>query len=86
MRLKTTISVFLVLAACSLLYGDTLRLVNGASLQGTFLGANTREVRFMGPDGAPKVHSIYSIAGVAFGTAAPDLRLVSALLCFGVFV
>ena len=60
-----------LMALAALAGADTLRLVNGARLQGTFLGADTRQVRFMGPDGVPKTYSISSIAGIDFGGAPP---------------
>ncbi len=47
---------------------DTLRLINGATLHGTYLGGDTRQVRFMGPDGVPKSYSITSIQAIEFGS------------------
>lgn len=48
---------------------DTLRLTNGATLEGTYLGGNTREVRFLGPDGVAKNYPITSIRTIEFSPA-----------------
>jgi len=63
--------LLIALAVIATASADTLRLTNGAKLEGTFLGADTRQVRFMGADGAPKTYSISSIAGIDFGGAPP---------------
>ena len=50
---------------------DTLRLRDGSSLTGTFLGASTREVQFLPDGGAAKNIAISSVAGVDFEAPAP---------------
>lgn len=68
-------SVFALLAALLVALaasGDTLRLKNGAVIEGTFLGGDARTIRFLGPDGTPKQHPITDVAAIEFGgTAAP---------------
>ena len=64
-----TLLLFVAFAAAA--PADTLRLRNGQSLQGTLLGANTREVQFIGSDGTPRSYSISSITAIQFGSPAP---------------
>ena len=72
-RSSTLITIVLcVVIVAGAAYADTLRLKNGSTLQGVFLGADTRQIRFMGPDGMPKAFSITSIAGVDFGGSVPS--------------
>lgn len=61
----------LAVASCTLLTADTLSLRDGRTLDGTLLGANTREVRWMGPDGTPRSIPIVNVARIEFSEAAP---------------
>jgi outer membrane lipoprotein SlyB len=71
-----TLAVLLASLAAS---GDTLRLKNGAVIEGTFLGGDARTIRFLGPDGTPKQHPITDVAAIEFGgTAAPAASAASA--------
>ena len=60
-----------ILLAVGMASADTLRLKNGSTIQGVFVGADSRELQFMGPDGAKKAFAIASVAGVDFGGTPP---------------
>lgn len=55
-----------LLLTCSLLTADTLRLKNGAAVSGTYLGGDTRQVKFLGPDGDMKSYNVSDISGIDF--------------------
>jgi hypothetical protein len=55
-----------LLLAATALTADTLRLRNGSRVEGTFLGGDTREVRFLGPDGSMKTYSVSDVSGIDF--------------------
>jgi len=65
-------STLVVLLAVSFtLSADVLRLRDGSQLEGTFLGANTREIQFVPEGSAPVSIVISSVAGIEFETAPP---------------
>lgn len=70
MRITAWTLIFL-LAFAAVLSADTLRLRNGQSIQGTLLGADPRQIQFLGPDGVPRAYSISSIAAIQFGSMVP---------------
>ncbi len=45
---------------------DTLKLRSGQVVQGTFLGGDARQIRFLGPDGV-RTYSIADVAAIEFG-------------------
>ncbi|MCW5981010.1 MAG: hypothetical protein KIT09_23210 [Bryobacteraceae bacterium] len=47
--------------------GDTLRLKDGAAVDGTFLGGDARTIRFLDSGGATKSYAITDISSVEFG-------------------
>jgi hypothetical protein len=49
---------------------DTLRFMNGTEIDGTFLGGDTRTIRFLGEDGEPKTYRVTDVSAVEFGDAA----------------
>jgi hypothetical protein len=49
---------------------DTLHLRSGQEIEGTFLQADTRQVKFMGQEGQPKLYSLRDVAGVSFAERA----------------
>jgi hypothetical protein len=66
-----TFALGLLIATAPLANADRLRLVNGAVIEGTYLGGDTRSVKFMGPDGTLKTYSVGDVAAIEFvGTAA----------------
>ncbi|MBI1898879.1 MAG: hypothetical protein HYZ57_14895 [Acidobacteria bacterium] len=62
-------------AATALLQADSLYLRNGRTLNGTFLGGNSREVRFLEEGGRTQRYSITAVRSVTFGaTESPAVR------------
>jgi hypothetical protein len=53
----------LIIATAS---ADTLHLRSGQNIEGTFLGASTSQVKFLGPDGQPKTYSLTDVDSVTF--------------------
>ena len=54
---------------------DTLRLRSGATVEGTFLGADTRQIKFLGPDGQPKTYSLTEVESITFAAmSAPPAK------------
>jgi hypothetical protein len=45
---------------------DTLRLRSGQIIEGTLLQADTRQVKFLGQEGQPRIYSLNEVAGVTF--------------------
>jgi hypothetical protein len=45
---------------------DTLHLRSGESVEGNFLGADTRQIKFVGPDGQVRTYSLTDVEGVTF--------------------
>ena len=69
---RTVVALGLLLTA--LLAADTLRLKNGTRVGGTYLGGDTRQVKFLQADGDMKTYNVSDIAGIDFSTeetAAP---------------
>lgn len=62
----------LLILATSLLQADTLRLRDGRTLEGSFLGGTTRQVRFMTEDGAVKLFSIREVQSLSFTEKEAD--------------
>jgi len=62
------------------LQADTLKLKSGAAVQGTLISANSREIVFLGADGAAKTYPIANVSGIDFAhlTAAPAAKQAAA--------
>lgn len=58
-----------VIGISAILGADTLRLKNGTRVEGTYLGGDSRQVRFVGPDGASKTYSLSDVSGIEFGSS-----------------
>jgi hypothetical protein len=50
---------------------DELHLRDGKTVEGTFLSADTRQLKFLGPDGKSKMYPISDVDGVSFALVAP---------------
>ena len=64
----------ILLAALFIVAGasaDTLKLRSGQTVEGTFMGATTSQVKFMGTDGQYKVYTVASVEGIAFAVPPP---------------
>ena len=57
----------LVVTAAS---ADTLTLKSGVSVDGTYLGGNSKDVKFVGADGKVGTHPVDSIASLSIGNTA----------------
>jgi len=82
MFVRTAGAVTGLLVFAVVMLGDTLRLRSGQTIQGTFLGGDARQIRFLGPDGV-RTYSISDVVAVEFGeatatTAAPAARPATA--------
>ncbi len=59
-----------VLLAASILQGDTIFLKNGSRVEGTLVGADSRQVRFLVKDGQVENYSIRELQSISFGESA----------------
>jgi len=66
-RFLSLISVFALVFA-GLAAADELRLRNGSVVSGSFVGGDTRSVRFIGPDGNVQTYSVGDVESVSFVT------------------
>jgi hypothetical protein len=57
------------LLGTSVLTADTLRLANGTRVSGTYLGGDTRQVKFLEADGRTKSYNVSDIEGIDFTAA-----------------
>ena len=64
--MKTLELTLVFLSALGLASGDILHLKNGVGLDGTMIGADARDVQFVGPDGVARKFSISGLTGVEF--------------------
>lgn len=66
--LLTTILIVALGAAA-----DTLRLKSGQTIPGTYMGGDTRLIRFMGPDGQPRTYPLTDVESISFApTSLPS--------------
>ena len=72
------LSLVLSLATVALLSADTLHLRNGQTLDGTFLGGDARQIRFLGSAGNVQNYSVSDVESVSFGSSAPTTALAPA--------
>jgi hypothetical protein len=73
-----TLSLGLLLVTAASLAADTLNLRNGQSLDGTFLGGDTRQIRFIGSDGNVKTYSVTDVQSISFMTSTPSTSVAPA--------
>ena len=58
---------------------DTLRLKDGSNVDGTFLGGDSRQVKFLRSNGSVKNYSVSDVTGLTFGdTAAASNESIAA--------
>lgn len=66
--------IFCLVSICAFLLtalapADEVRLRNGAVITGSYIGGDTRSVRFIGPDGNVQTYSVDDVASIHFITA-----------------
>ncbi|MCB9384485.1 MAG: hypothetical protein H6509_07715 [Bryobacterales bacterium] len=82
--MKTFVSILtLSCLAVATLAADSLRLKSGETLEGTFLGGDSRSVKFLSADGSVKNYPVADVAALGFGdsdvaVSAPSAPVVSA--------
>src|SRR5581483_3800179 len=69
--MNKTLGIFILLASLGSASADILYLRNGPSVEGVFMGATTREVKFKGPNGAIKPYAISNVEAVEFSEPPP---------------
>jgi YMGG-like Gly-zipper len=71
--MKKGIFVILLVATFSvaIAHADELHLRSGQTIEGTFLGADTRQIKFLGPDGAPRTFALNDVEGITFAYTPP---------------
>lgn len=71
-------AAFVGILALTAAFADTLTLKTGSVVEGTYLGGNSRDVKFVGADGKVGSYSVDSVASLRFGDTAPIASAVSA--------
>jgi hypothetical protein len=66
MKITALALLFAGLVVTTSATADTLRLRSGESVEGNFLGADTRQIKFLGPDGQVRTYSLTDVEGVMF--------------------
>jgi hypothetical protein len=79
--MNRTLGIITLLASLGSASADTLYLRNGPSMEGTFMGATSGEVKFKGSDGVTKEYAISNVEALEFsmprpGTAKPGSTMV----------
>jgi hypothetical protein len=70
MRRGTFVTALVSLVFVAMAHADTLRLRSGQALEGTFLGADARQIKFLGPDGQAKTYALTDVDTITFASAA----------------
>ena len=65
MRILATFAALALFVATA--SADTLRLKDGSTVDGTFLGGDSREVKFLSSNGSVKSYSVNEVAAIGFG-------------------
>jgi len=73
--------------AVSVVHADTLRMRDGSKVEGVLTSCDSREARFVGPDGLVKTYPLTSVAGIDFeAIGAPAVAVITLPLGTPVFV
>ena len=67
---RVVLCLVTLLSTAALLRADELRLHNGTTVTGSFVGGNTRSVRFIGDDGELRTYSVVDIESIHFRSTA----------------
>ena len=70
MKIKSTQLLVLLASACMVLplHADTLKLKNGKSVTGTFMGGDARQIKFAGDDGHAKTYVLTDVDTLTFAS------------------
>jgi hypothetical protein len=68
MRNGAFVFLFTALVVIQAASADTLHLRSGQIVEGVFLSADTKQVKFLQPGGQPKTYSLASVEGISFAT------------------
>lgn len=69
--MNRTLGTITLLATLGSLSADTLYLRNAPSVEGTFMGRTSSEVKFKGPDGVTRGYAISNVEGLDFSEPPP---------------
>lgn len=69
-RFAALLTVLTLISVTASFGADVLRLRNGSAVEGTFMGGDTRQVRFLGPDGAIQNYAVTDVVSLEFSAAA----------------
>ncbi len=69
--MNKTLGTFILLASLGSATADTLYVRNGPKVEGTFVSATNRDVRFKGSDGLIKTYAVSTIEDLEFSEARP---------------
>src|SRR5690242_5787488 len=69
--MNRTLGIVTLFASLVSASADTLYLRNGPTMEGSFMGATTQDVKFKGRDGAMKTYSIANVEAVEVGLPPP---------------
>jgi hypothetical protein len=68
MKLGKFVALLAVLSLIASASADTLRLRSGQTIQGTFLSADTRELKFLVANGQARTFSLSEVSGITFAS------------------
>lgn len=78
-NVKTFASIFVLACfAVATLSADSLRLKSGETVDGTFLGGDSREVKFLRSNGSVKNYPVSDVVAISFGDAEMAVSAPSA--------
>lgn len=68
--MKKILLTFAALALAVPAWADVIRLTNGSTVEGTYLGGDSREVKFLRSNGSVKTYAVSDVVSLAFGEDA----------------
>jgi len=71
MKTRINLVAGAILLIAGLCQADVLKLKNGSGAQGVLVGANSKEVVFMGVDGMQKTYPVSAVSGIDFAPLPP---------------
>lgn len=68
--MKKILLAFAVMALSVPAWADVIRLTNGSTVEGTYLGGDSREVKFLRSNGSVKTYAVSDVESLSFGEDA----------------